>query len=440
MCDERGLVVWAETPMNAEYLPGKRADYLIEQQLLEMLYQQYNHPCVCFWSIANEISIGGTSDALMSELHRLNSIVHEKDDTRLTVMTNLGSISPQNPLWAITDVASANMYLGWYDGKREDFAAFLDRLHASLNVKPLALSEYGAEAVMHWHSDKPKIMDYTEEYQALVHESAWMAIAERQWLVGSWVWNMFDFAANHRDEGGVKGRNNKGLVTYDRKVRKDAFWFYKACWSKEPFVYITGKRFTRRSGTSVDIKVYSNEPRVELSNGNAVWVMEGHTIFVFKNVPLKAETTILTAKAGECRDTLTLKRLEAPDTSYIMPLPTTDIDARVQQWFAELREPEDEIIHREGYYTMKHTMDEIIASPEAMEAVELYWARPMEITNPSQAARLRKGGHMPPASIWRYIQKLLPHEAYGLLDMALSKVKIETNNSTDVQSNEDCCQ
>ena len=425
LCDEQGLAVWAETPMNSEYLPGERADRLIEQQLIEMICQQYNHPSICFWSLANEISIGGVSDALYDELRRLNSIAAELDPSRLTVLANMGSVAPRSPLWAITDMVSVNQYLGWYDGSREDYGPFLDRLHALLPGRPLALSEYGAEAVLSWHSDQPRCMDYTEEYQALVHESAWAAIAQRPWLAGSWVWNMFDFAASHRDEGGVKGRNNKGLVTYDRRVRKDAFWFYKACWSDEPFVYITGKRFTRRTGETAEIKVYSNQPRVTLSDGHTDWTQEGEHVFVFPDVPFTDGTLTLTARAGDCEDTLTLTQVETPDPSYVLPQPKAELDSRVRQWFADLQKPKEEIVRREGYYTMDHLMDDIVRSPKAMAAVEQYWAGPLELSSPESAARLRKGGSMPPSAIWRYISKMLPETAYDLLDAALSRVKCE---------------
>lgn len=423
LCDEYGLAVWAEIPLNSEYLPGEKADRLIEQQLLEMICQQYNHPSICFWSIANEISIGGVSEALYAELRALNGIAKELDPNRITIMANMGSVAPKSPLWAITDAVSVNQYLGWYDGEYTDYGPFLDRLHAALPGRPLALSEYGADAVLKWHSDHPRRMDYTEEYQALVHESAWAAISQRPWLLGSWVWNMFDFAAGHRDEGGVKGRNSKGLVTYDRRVRKDAFWFYKACWSDEPFVYITGKRFTRRAGETADIKVYSNLDRVTLSDGKTERTLEGEHVFVFTAVPLGKNETVLTARAGECTDTLTLTRVSEPDSSYVLPQPKVELDSRVRQWFADLQKPEEEIVHREGYYSMDHLMDDIVRSPEAMEAVEQYWAGPLDLSAPEYAARLRKGGSMPPAQIWRYVKNRLPEAAYGLLDAALSKVK-----------------
>lgn len=422
LCDRLGLVVWAETPMNSEYLPGAEADRLIEQQLTEMICQQYNHPSICFWSIANEISIGGVSGALIDELRRLNGLAKSLDPGRLTALANMGSVAPSSPLWAITDIVSVNQYLGWYDGSREDYGPFLDRLHAALPGRPLALSEYGAEAVLRWHSDAPRCMDYTEEYQALVHESAWSAIAERPWLVGAWVWNMFDFAASHRSEGGVEGRNNKGLVTYDRRTRKDAFWFYKACWNGEPFVYITGKRFTRRAGAEAEIKVYSNQPRVTLTDGRTSWTREGGPVFLFPGVPLRGEAVTLTARAGACEDTLTLTPVAEPDPAYVMPQPKVELDSRVRQWFADLQKPREEIVRRPGYLTMDHLMDEIIRSPEALAAVEQYWAGPLELAAPEQAARLRKGGSMPPATIWRYVSKYLPESAYDLLDAALAKI------------------
>ncbi len=425
-CDERGLVVWAETPMNSEYLPGETANRLIEQQLTEMILQQYNHPSVCFWSLANEISIGGVSEELIEELRSMQRLAKSLDPTRLTTMANIGTLESDSPLWFITDTVAVNQYLGWYNGNREDYGPVLDRLHAALPGRPLALSEYGAEAVLKWHSDHPQRMDYTEEYQALVHESAWEAIAARPWLMGSWVWNMFDFAANHRSEGGAKGRNNKGLVTYDRKTRKDAFWFYKACWSDEPFVYITGKRFTRRAGESVDIKVYSNLPEVTLSNGRERFEASGRTVFLFPAVPLTGETTVLTARAQDCEDELVLTRTDKPDPRYVLPQRVPAVDMKVEQWFAGFKKPMGDITHETGYFTMDSHMSDIARSPEAMQAVEQCWARPLEISAPDQAARLRKGGDMSPSQIWHFISRYLPEEAYALLDDALSKIRRET--------------
>lgn len=424
LCDQNGLVVWAEAPLNSEYLNSEQADDLIEAQVIAMICQLYNHPSVCFWSLANEISIGGVSDALIALLNRLEKTVKSLDPRRITVMANMGSVAPKSPLWRITDASSVNQYLGWYDGSREDYGPFLDRLHAALPDRALGISEYGAEAVIKWHSDQPRCMDYTEEYQALVHESAWSAITARPWLMGSWVWNMFDFAANHRDEGGVKGRNNKGLVTFDRKTKKDSFWFYKACWSDEPFVYITGKRFTRRAGEAVDIKVYSNQKRVTLSDGLHSWTLEGEHVFVFEQIPFSGEALTLTAEAGECRDTLTLLHVDRPDPSYVLPQEKAEVDNRVRQWFADLQKPSEAIVHREGYFSMDVLMDDIVRCPEAMAEVEQYWAGPLELAAPEQAARLRKGGSMPPAQIWRYIKKWLPEAAYDYLDAGLAKVKM----------------
>lgn len=423
LCDRRGLVVWAEAPLNSEYLPNDQADELIERQLMEMICQQYNHPSICFWSLANEISIGGVSERLLALLNRLNDTVKRVDPSRVTVMANIGATDPQSPLWRITDAVSVNTYLGWYEGNREDYGPFLSRLHDALPDRPLGLSEYGAEAVIKWHSDHPACMDYTEEYQALTHESAWNAIAQSEWLLGSWVWNMFDFAASHRREGGAPGRNNKGLVTYDRKTKKDAFWFYKACWSDGPFVYITGKRFTRRTGSAVDVKVYSNQREVTLSNGEDEWTQTGEHVFLFRAVPFTGARMTLTARARDCRDALVLTQISEPDPAYVLPQTKIELDSRVRQWFDGLQEPEEQIVHRDGYFTMQHMMDDIVKSEEAMEAVEKYWALPLELSAPEQASRLRKGGSMPPSQIWRYVKDFLPESAYHLLDAALAQVR-----------------
>lgn len=427
LCDERGMVAWAEIPLISEYMDTKEADENILHQLEELICQLYNHPSVCLWCIANEINIGGVNDHLIALLKCLEGRVKVLDVSRPTVMANIGATEVQSPLWQITDAVTVNKYLGWYEGDKEEFGPLLDRLHAALPGRPLGLSEYGADAVLMWHSDAPRCMDYTEEYQALLHECAWDALSQRSWLLGVWLWNMFDFAADHREEGGTRGRNHKGLVTFDRKIRKDAFWYYKACWSDEPFVYITGKRFTRRAGESLDVKVYSNQPEVTLKSGEQEWTLQGQHVFIFKDVPLTGDGITLCAVAGACTDTLDIEHIAQPDPSYVLPQPKVEIDARVRQWFADIQQPPKVIERVEGCFTMNDLMDDIVKCPEAMDAVETYWATPLDISGPGLAERLRKGGSMPPAHIWRFVKNKLPEAAYALLDAALAKVQRPAN-------------
>ena len=167
----------------------------------------------------------------------------------------------------ITDVESYNHYFGWYGSKIEDNGPWLDKFHAENPDICLGISEYGCEGIINWHSNTPQCKDYTEEYQALYHEYMAQAFEDRPWIRASHVWNMFDFGCAARSEGGVKGRNNKGLVTINRKTRKDCFYVYQAYWAKDHMVHIAGRRHAQRAGETTEVKVYSNQDTVTLYAG-----------------------------------------------------------------------------------------------------------------------------------------------------------------------------
>ena len=190
-----------------------------------------------------------------------------------------------SPYLEIPDAVSYNHYFGWYGGDTDMNGPWFDKFHAEHPTLPIGCSEYGCEA-LNWHTDTPKQGDYTEEYQAVYHEHLAKVIDERPWLWATHVWNMFDFGCDARDEGGVKGRNNKGLMTLDRKIRKDAFYLYKAYWSDEEFVHLCSRRYAQRTGEETTVKVYSNLPKVALYvDGRLFAEQEGSKVFVFEHVP-----------------------------------------------------------------------------------------------------------------------------------------------------------
>lgn len=211
----------------------------------ELIMQNYNHPSICFWGISNEITMGGESDELVENQRILQKLCHKLDPSRKTVLANLTTVESQSEQNKITDLSAYNVYMGWYAGKVEDCGAWMDSLHKENSDMCMGISEYGADTNVQYHSDAPKRQDYTEEYQSYYHEKMLQAIQERPYLWCSFVWNMFDFAADKRKEGGTQGRNTKGLVTYDRKIKKDAFYLYKAYWTEKPFVHICSKRFQK---------------------------------------------------------------------------------------------------------------------------------------------------------------------------------------------------
>ncbi len=296
VCDKLGMVVWAELAM-VNYMtdsPAFRAN--AKQQLRELIKQNYNHPSIMFWSLYNELRLQEKRKpedfALVVEL---NELAHQLDPTRPTV--GASNMPPDHPLNLVTDVVSFNRYWGWYRGELADWGPELDKIRATIPAdRAIAVSEYGAGASIKQHEPRPTTRPPTtgpwhpEEWQSIVHENAYGAMKEKPWLWGTFLWVMFDFASDARTEGDTPGVNDKGMVTGDRKTRKDAFYFYKANWTSEPFVHITSKRFSPRQSGQTEVKVYSNADEVELFvNGQAMGRVNGKNgIFIWPNVRLQA--------------------------------------------------------------------------------------------------------------------------------------------------------
>ncbi|MCD8342235.1 MAG: glycoside hydrolase family 2 protein [Clostridiales bacterium] len=366
-CDELGFIIWAEIPFISVFNTDPAAHQNCISQLKELIIQNYNHPCICFWGISNEILIGGISQKLVDNHHELNALAKELDPTRLTTIAHVSTTPIQSPIHNITDVESYNHYFGWYGGKMEDNGPWLDNFHKVHPEICLGVSEYGCEGIITYHGPNPACKDYSEEYQALYHEHMAQVFDERPWIWSSHVWNMFDFGCAARDEGGVAGRNNKGLVTIDRKTRKDSFYVYQAYWTKEPMVHLAGRRYAQRAGDTTVVKVYSNQPEVALYlNGELVEKQEGYRVFSF-TVALKDGFNVLVAEAGEVKDSMTLEKVEQEPEIYVLP----EVNERaegVANWFKQvgdmdLKAPME---FPEGYYSIKDTMEEISNSEEAM--------------------------------------------------------------------------
>jgi len=324
LCDKEGMVVWGEIPfisiMSKNELEGINA----KQQMTELIRQNYNHPSIMFWGIQNEIQIGGERAEVRKLVKELNELTKEEDPTRLTTMANVMFVSEEDEYNHITDIVGFNKYYGWYQGKTEDFAGWLDEYHEiNPNVK-LGISEYGAEGILQYHNSNPKIKDYTEEYHTLFHETVWKIFKERPFLWSTYVWNMFDFGANIRDEGGVKGRNNKGLITYDRKIKKDAFYMYKAHWAEKKFVHITSKRFVDRVEQEITVKVYSNCDEITIYiNGKELETKKNDKIFIFENILLHEginEIKAVSYENGmELKDVARFNKVYVANKSYEAP-------------------------------------------------------------------------------------------------------------------------
>ncbi len=368
-CDRLGLVVWAEIPLISAMSDNRSAHENSLQQMKELVNQNYNHPSICFWGIANEITIGGESPEIGKNLKELNQMVHDMDPVRLTTMAQFFSYPMDGVLNQITDVLSYNHYFGWYVGNFEDNEKWLDAFHEKYPDRAIGLSEYGCEGIPAYHSDEPKRRDYTEEYQALYHEHMARIISERPWLWATHVWNMFDFAADGRDEGGVKGRNNKGLVTMDRRTKKDAFYLYKAWWSKEPFVYICGRRYAERTGDFTAVKVYSNQPEISLYvDGILVGTKTAEKVFSFENIPFREGSHTVAAGYRDLKDEITLTRTEQKNPAYSFEGGIAGDS--VANWF-EGKDTENvpELTFKECCFSIKDKVGDILANAEAKEVL-----------------------------------------------------------------------
>lgn len=357
LCDQYGMIVWAEIPYITEHMPSGRANTV--SQMRELVIQNYNHPSIVCWGLSNEITAASMINEDLKENHRiLNDLCHELDATRPTVMAHAFMLDPNDPFAMISDIRSYNLYYGWYMGELENNDEWFDEFHESHPDQVIGLSEYGADANPAYQNGHPEKGDWSEPYQAIYHEHLLKMWAERPYIWAMHCWNMFDFAADGRAEGGKPGQNQKGLITFDRKTKKDAFYIYKAYLSKEPFVHVCGSRYIDRTEKETEIKVYSNCDHVTLYvDGNKYAALDGDKIFFFR-VPI-FETHEIEARSGDLRDRITIRKVTEPNPSY------TSADTAVVNWFDK---PEEMI--REGYYSIFDTMAEIKQTPEGAQLLQ----------------------------------------------------------------------
>ena len=347
LCDEKGMVVWAEIPYISSHMKTGCENTI--SQMKELIVQNYNHPSIVVWGLSNEITINGADDPDLVENHRiLNDLCHEMDKTRLTTMA-IVSMCPMNAKYIqIPDIVSWNHYFGWYGGTTDMNGPWFDKFHAMYPNLPVGCSEYGCEA-LNWHTSDPKQGDYTEEYQAYYHEELIKQLFTRKYLWATHVWNMFDFGADARGEGGENGQNHKGLVTIDRKYKKDSFYAYKAWLSDDPFVHICGKRYVDRVEDVTKVTVYSNQAEVELfANGTSLGKKQAADHFFYFDVPNAGETK-LEAVAGECRDESRIQKVEKFNEAYRL----VEKNA-VLNWF--------DITEREGYCSLNTPINDILGT------------------------------------------------------------------------------
>jgi beta-galactosidase len=350
LCDEKGLVIWAEIPYISKHMPGGRENTI--SQMKELIVQNYNHPSIVVWGLSNEIGIGGAAEDMMDNHRVLNDMVHDMDKTRLTTIAAVSMCKMDDPYLQIPDVVSYNHYFGWYGGNTDMNGPWFDKFHAMHPTIPIGCSEYGCEA-LNWHTSNPKQGDYTEEYQAYYHEELIKQLFSRKYIWATHVWNMFDFGADARAEGGENGQNHKGLVTIDRKYKKDAFYAYKA-WlvspEDDPFVHLCGKRYVDRVEDVTKVTVYSNLPEVELFvNGESIGKKTAEDHFFYFDVKNVGESKIV-AKAGELTDEGNIRKVDEMNMDYVL----REVGA-VLNWF--------DVVEVEGRFSLNDKIADIVAVP-----------------------------------------------------------------------------
>lgn len=383
LCDEKGIVAWAEIPYITVHMDGGRENTI--SQMKELILQNYNHASIICWAISNEITLQGVTEDLMEDHKILNDMIHTMDKKRVSAMANLFLLETDSPLVELPDIRGYNLYYGWYVGDMEDNDTFFDQFHKEHPNTVIGLTEYGADSVISLQSPKPEKGDYTESYMAVYHEHMLQMISERPYLWGTYVWNMFEFAAAGRDEAGDPGKNHKGLITFDRKQKKDAYYIYKAWWSDEPFVHLCGSRYVDRLEPVTEVKVYSNRKKIALYVDGALFGEEqGEHIFKFQ-VPISGEHQIKAVCVDNEKlvDEMTIRKVDTPNPSYFMDA------AKVRNWFDEPKEDELD----DQFLSLNSTMAEIQAVPEGAALLD----QMMKQMQNSAAGGMGKDVEVPPS-------------------------------------------
>ena len=407
-CDELGFVVWAEIPFITIMSEDPKAHDNCISMMKELICQSYHHPCICFWGLSNEVLLAGKLSDQLIENHRdLEALVKAMDPTRLTTIAHVAGTPEDCALHDITDVEAYNHYMGWYVGTMQDNGPWLDRYHAAHPDRCIGISEYGCEGILTFHSAEPEPKDYSEEYQALYHEELARVFSERPYVWGSFLWNMFDFGAAQRNEGGVAGRNNKGLVTLDRKIRKDAYYIYRSYWNPEPMVHICGKRYQKRAGETTQIRVYSNQPVVSLYlNGVLQETAASAHVFVFR-VALRPGKNQVTVLAGDVSDSTVLVRVEQEPEIYTLPF-VRERRAFLKQCLDSVNgmDPGKLLEKKDGAYSVYDTVDTLRKSPDTVDFLMNALCAVMKMEKAQLDLNSKRFERMLPATL----SDLIPHE------------------------------
>lgn len=358
LCDEMGFLVWAEIPVISRF--KKKAQDNALNQLEELIKQNMHHASIFCWGVQNEITIASENKAVVEAIKELNEYSKMLDPSRVTTCAQFSMCSSKSELNRITDILGYNHYFGWYMKTCSGLDEWLAKFRNENPDAKLCLSEYGAEAVLGYFSDKPVQGDYSEGYQALFHEHYAKTIMDSEWMWGSYVWNMFDFGSAVRNEGGTRGRNNKGLVTFDRKIKKDAFYLYKAYWSDEKFFHLVGERYNLRKIGEQSFRVYSNCDKVVMKVNGKQKTVTADKVFVFDGFEIKEGENKVVVTAGELKETYTFTGVSEYPKEYSLPEGSASM---VRNWFLDKQEGSDDC------YSLDDKVGDILKSDEITSMV-----------------------------------------------------------------------
>ncbi|WP_271812573.1 glycoside hydrolase family 2 protein [Clostridium beijerinckii] len=371
LCDREGILVWAEIPFISIPTTSDKENTNAKEQLERLIKQAYNHSSIYCWGVQNEITIAIENEKIYEMVKELAVMAKELDSSRFIAQANIHSVANESALNELTDFVGYNLYYGWYYKEMQDLRTRLDDFHKARPNIPVMVTEYGVDTNPKLHSYNPTVKDYTEEYQLLFQNNALKTFNERPFVLGGYVWAMFDFGSEIRNEGGEKGRNQKGLVTIDRKLKKDSFYLCKAYWSKENFVKLAGSRFVNRHEEMNDIVVLSNIKHIKLyvNNEFVSEINSSEPMKKFESVKLtlgenKIKVEAFDEAGNTYIDEMILKHVKEADESYVLKKP--EEQTHVTNWFQKFDLSNiQEVAIKEGYYSTFDTIEELYKNEEA---------------------------------------------------------------------------
>jgi beta-galactosidase len=384
LCDREGLLVWAEIPFISIPTTSDKENKNAKDQLERLIKQAYNHSSIYCWGVQNEITIAVENENIYKMVENLVAIARKIDSSRFVAQANIHSVANESHLNELTDFVGYNLYYGWYYKEMQDLGKRLDDFHKARPNMPVMVTEYGVDTNPRLHSYKPTIKDYTEEYQLLFQDNALRTFNERPFVLGGYVWAMFDFGSEIRNEGGEKGRNQKGLVTIDRKTKKDAFYLCKAYWAKEPFVKLAGSRFVNRHEELNDIVVLSNLACIKLYLNNE-FISKINNIEPmkrFNDIKLYKGENIIKVEAFDessnvYTDEMVLYKVDEADESYVLPKP--EEKKHVTNWFEKFDLSNvQEVVVKEGYYSIFDTIEELYKNEQSKAVFKKFFGEVAE--------------------------------------------------------------